>query len=149
MQVKHSWRTSSLQFMAYKKTLYLSTTEWSQVCPNIYKISVCISTINCKSQMVKVNDSMRTGDVPSSTKELIATILNCSTCIVYLACRIVYLPNYITTIPLPTDFFLYSFCLTLTPYFLFNTYCGLSTYIYPHSILFWPYSGTSNNGHSQ
>ena len=28
---------------------------------------VCISTINCKSQMVKVNDSMRTGDVPSST----------------------------------------------------------------------------------
>ena len=36
---------------------------------------VGISTIACKPQMVKVYDSMRTGDVPSNTKESIATLL--------------------------------------------------------------------------
>ena len=45
---------------------------------------VCISTIACKPQVVKVYDSMRTGDVPTSTKESIATLLNTLARTVYL-----------------------------------------------------------------
>ena len=45
---------------------------------------VCISTIACKHQMVKVYKSMRTGDVPSNTKESVATLLKCSARTVYL-----------------------------------------------------------------
>lgn len=45
---------------------------------------VCISTIICRPHVVKVYDSMRTGDVPTSTKESIATLLNTSARTVYL-----------------------------------------------------------------
>ena len=38
---------------------------------------VCVTSIGCKANMVKVYDSMRTGDVCISTKECIATLLNC------------------------------------------------------------------------
>ena len=50
---------------------------------------VCVSAINCKSQMVKVCDNMRTGDIPSSTKESIAIVLNCSTCNIDLVVNVV------------------------------------------------------------
>ena len=45
---------------------------------------VCVTSIECKSNMVKVYDSMRTGDVCISTKECIATLSNCQSKFVYI-----------------------------------------------------------------
>ena len=45
---------------------------------------VCVTSIGCKPNMVKVYDSMRTGDVSTSTKECIATLLNCQSKFVYI-----------------------------------------------------------------
>ena len=45
---------------------------------------VCVTSIECKSNMVKVYNSIRTGDVCISTKECIATVLNCQSKFVYI-----------------------------------------------------------------
>lgn len=45
---------------------------------------VCVSTIGCKPKLVKVYDSMRVGDLPASTEESIAAMLNCRTRNIYL-----------------------------------------------------------------
>lgn len=44
----------------------------------------CVSNIRCKPKSVKVYDSLLTGDVPLSTKEMIATIMNISSKIIYI-----------------------------------------------------------------
>ncbi len=37
---------------------------------------ICVTNMNCKPNVVKIYDSMRTGDVPTSTKEVIASLLH-------------------------------------------------------------------------
>ena len=45
---------------------------------------VCVTSIECKSNMVKVYNSMRTDDVCISTNECITTVLNCQSKLVYI-----------------------------------------------------------------
>ena len=45
---------------------------------------ICVTSIGCKPNVVKVYDSMRTGNVCTSTKECIATLLNCQSKFVFI-----------------------------------------------------------------
>ena len=78
--------TSGLQNVDLAKTLCFTQNEPSfvQILNTYDSHWVCVTSIGCKSNMVNVYDSMRTGDVSISTKECIATLLSCRSKFIYI-----------------------------------------------------------------
>ena len=68
-----------LQIVDLARTLCFTQNEPSfvQILNTYDSHWVCVTSIGCKANMVKVYDSMRTCDVCISTKECIASLLNC------------------------------------------------------------------------
>ena len=72
--------TCGLQDVGLSRTLAFQpeTKQFIQVLNCRDSHWVCASNIGCKPNVIKIYDSMRTGDLSSSTKDDIATILQCT-----------------------------------------------------------------------
>ena len=86
LQKKRFPEIHGLQDVFYARTLTFQplTHECVQIINCADQHCVCATTENCKPNVVKIHDSMRTGDLTMDAKESIATIMNSQNHCLYL-----------------------------------------------------------------